>query len=580
MKATRPALDAPLIDWALYWYDHGWRVFPLKTSGKDPLFPTAHGNGDPLRGKCKGECGRIGHGFLDGLNASRETIAEWWQAHPSANIGATPPAGWVVVDIDGPLDAGVTFPDTRTHDTGKGRHLIYINNVERPVGQTSGNARLWTNVDTRVSGKGYIVLPPSIHPDTGKPYTITDTRDPIELPTAMIPAKPKRETKRRASSNDEIIKLLTMPRDSAELGDDAMAKIAGWFARYLPTKEHFSATLDAINAGLSNPLPDSSMAKKRGVWDKHHELVSTRVSEAPGWLLESPGDTYLTEIGIGDSVELVPVSNFRIVVKGVINHPTEKVWIVDVHKNDGEVIADQHVSSNVTASSAALKKWLHSMGCAFLPHTADKRGDLGSRLLMSMIAQDYPELNATDHFGWHNESKAFVVSDGEITSAGHRSFTNVYADRNLSIGCPVSYRFDADLSLVRDWFKRILALQDEAESAKIGAWLMMLMLRGQWKGLLPGILVEAFAGIGKTTFFKLFSALAGVPQEGENLTVAVARDILSGHSSGFIWLDDVKTDAKLEQLVRKTITEGKEVLKVNHGDGWQTTFRNLRGSVW
>jgi hypothetical protein len=62
----------------------GHRIFP--TNGKVPIIPSAHRRGDPLRGKCKGECGRDGHGFYD-ATSDLERISRWWSRHPNADIG-------------------------------------------------------------------------------------------------------------------------------------------------------------------------------------------------------------------------------------------------------------------------------------------------------------------------------------------------------------------------------------------------------------------------------------------------------------------------------------------------------------
>jgi hypothetical protein len=52
-----------------------WPVFP--GNSKYPAIPNAHPEGDPLRGKCKGECGRHGHGVLD-ATTDLPTVIDWW----------------------------------------------------------------------------------------------------------------------------------------------------------------------------------------------------------------------------------------------------------------------------------------------------------------------------------------------------------------------------------------------------------------------------------------------------------------------------------------------------------------------
>lgn len=135
---------------------HGWAVFPLR--GKLPLIAG-------------------GRGFKD---ATRDpaTITDWWTRWPDANIGVATGrvSGISVLDVD--TDKGGTrtltaierergvLPPGLTSITGNdGLHLIY----RYAHGLRSG-ANVWgPGLDCRSDG-GYIVVPPSRHPDTGHRY--------------------------------------------------------------------------------------------------------------------------------------------------------------------------------------------------------------------------------------------------------------------------------------------------------------------------------------------------------------------------------------------------------------------------
>ena len=109
--------------------------------------------------------------------------------YPDANIGGRIPESMFMIDID-PYHGGLDtlaeleqrhgpLPDTLTDFSGRGdggAHYFF----RRPPGRLIGT-RLGAGIDLKTS-TGYGVLPPSIHPDTGKPYTR------IERPVAAPPA--------------------------------------------------------------------------------------------------------------------------------------------------------------------------------------------------------------------------------------------------------------------------------------------------------------------------------------------------------------------------------------------------------
>jgi hypothetical protein len=111
----------------------GWPVFPLQPGGKAPAIPSAHPEGDPLRGKCTGACGRPGHGVYD-ATTDPEQIGQWWAEWPDANIGLAIGDDLVIFDVD-PRNGGdpghlvrlgldmIQAPTQRT--AGGGWHVAY-----------------------------------------------------------------------------------------------------------------------------------------------------------------------------------------------------------------------------------------------------------------------------------------------------------------------------------------------------------------------------------------------------------------------------------------------------------------------
>ncbi|EEW49124.1 bifunctional DNA primase/polymerase domain protein [Corynebacterium efficiens YS-314] len=140
----------------------GFKVGPL--NGKVPLTP---------------------NGFKD-FTTDLAQVQAWWEKWPGANIGATPPKGMVVLDIDprnGGWDTwvelgGLEVPDTLMMLTGShGLHYWFTLPYSGDVRGTAGEG-----VDVKTH-TGYVVVPPSVHPTTGMHYLIAHWCTPVVLPT-------------------------------------------------------------------------------------------------------------------------------------------------------------------------------------------------------------------------------------------------------------------------------------------------------------------------------------------------------------------------------------------------------------
>jgi hypothetical protein len=156
LKATVIDTDdigAHAIEYAI----HRWPVFPL--NGKIPAIAG-------------------GRGVLD-ATIDITIVARWWGGrYRGCNIGGRVPAPMFVLDVDprhGGLDTIAALeqrhgplPDTLTTISGRGdggNHTFW----RRPPG-TLSSTRLGPGIDIKTS-TGYVVLPPSIHSDSGQPYT-------------------------------------------------------------------------------------------------------------------------------------------------------------------------------------------------------------------------------------------------------------------------------------------------------------------------------------------------------------------------------------------------------------------------
>jgi hypothetical protein len=149
-----------------------WPVFPLRERAKEPATK---------------------HGFKD-ASLDEAQIREWWSEWPLANIGTPTGGAFWVLDMDPRHNGHLTLekltaangalPNTVQQITGGGgRHYLFKMPDQQPI--TCG--MLAQGLDFKGTG-GYIVVAPSVHPDTGRRYE-WDGADPLaKQPILPAPA--------------------------------------------------------------------------------------------------------------------------------------------------------------------------------------------------------------------------------------------------------------------------------------------------------------------------------------------------------------------------------------------------------
>lgn len=137
---------------ALSYIARGWAVFPLYPKDKKPITK---------------------NGFKN-ASTDPEQVRSWWTNTPNANIGIATGGGIVVIDIDNDPEKGKdgsaslkqweqangALPPTLSVKTGRGGRHLYYKSAESFGCRTSAIPY----VDIRGEG-GYIVAPPSVHPN-------------------------------------------------------------------------------------------------------------------------------------------------------------------------------------------------------------------------------------------------------------------------------------------------------------------------------------------------------------------------------------------------------------------------------
>ncbi|NMX04438.1 bifunctional DNA primase/polymerase [Mobiluncus mulieris] len=136
----------------------GWPVFPCQEAGRE------HPKAPHVRGGFKSATTDLG------------MIRRWWKEYPNALIGLALPKTLLVLDVDprngGSLEALQEkigrLPETLRVESGRGdggTHYYF-----RHPGIPLYGRNLPEGVDLKEGGKGYVIAPPSLHPETGMPY--------------------------------------------------------------------------------------------------------------------------------------------------------------------------------------------------------------------------------------------------------------------------------------------------------------------------------------------------------------------------------------------------------------------------
>lgn len=270
---------------ALRYARRGWAVFPLL--GKTP-YPGTNGHNE--------------------ATTDARQIRRWWKTWPDANVGIACDSqrGPIVVDVDGGngpvLVSKLHLPPTREATSQRpGRQHLYfgpsIDGTPIPRKIKLKHEGVKYNLDVLGDG-GYVVAPPSVHPETGKRYKWVNKTHVEPLPLAikqLVEDTPQKRTaaplpsmigegerntlltslagtmRRRGASEEAIFAALEVTNQtqvSPPLSDKELRIIAGSIAKKdpHPVLENFTDLGNARRFVQDHHLDVKNSGGKRGWW--------------------------------------------------------------------------------------------------------------------------------------------------------------------------------------------------------------------------------------------------------------------------------------------------------------------------
>lgn len=195
---------------ALVYAQSGIAVFPCHP--KDVLYPAGSDKAGQVMHGAKAP--RTVAGWKD-ATTDEVQIRRWWKMFPDSMIGAPVPEGMVCLDFDPKHQARLDdFPEdlpvSRAVSSGRGDGGMHVY-LRRPEGRLSQSAldayvrartgRESVGWDLRDHDKHYLIMPPSVHPDTDRPYQWINMGEPDVMPAwlhealtpPLIPERPVRD---------------------------------------------------------------------------------------------------------------------------------------------------------------------------------------------------------------------------------------------------------------------------------------------------------------------------------------------------------------------------------------------------
>lgn len=548
-------------------------------------------------------------------NARASHMVSSWFAGNKTNywIATGGISGTYVLDIDNPAadrwwrdvaKIGDLMDSTVRVKTSKGHHYYF---------HVPGNdmARGWSvhdggiDFDIRGNGQG-VVVPPSVH-ESGFQYEWVQAPDP-DLPLLGMQPCPDwmksldgvkahvaslggssdaigKPGKGSPTASDPVLRSNTASMLSALLGkppteggrNEWLTRVAGHYAKtYRNQYDLFQVHTRQANQMLKPPLDEAEFTKTiESIWTSEQSNHPERDIESTGWLL-SGGDRMLTQVKVGKgedaSLVMQEWADFDMRVQGVVYGDGDQgnlLYDCLLTRKRDQAKIPVVLPGRIIGQPAKLYAWLAGYGVSISrPDNTWPSQPIDSiRLLRYLESQDAPQARMVPALGWNDEADGFLTFDGVIREDGIHGFESIRPNPALQTTNVVQadYGFEGSEDEARAVLAEVCSFHYPEVTAIFGGWWAACLLKPQLQrrvSLFPIMAIEAASGAGKTNgMFGLMMQLNGALLGPSLLTMASARDKIAAHHNGIVWMDDMDSLGRIEELLRVTTSNESMVKK-------------------
>ena len=221
-------------DFAAEYVDYGWSILPVKPEEKRPYMTN----------------------WLSytKTKASRQTVDNWFRSLSGAGVGVVTGkiSNIIVLDVESTCPTPIEeilkrYPTRMISRSGSGGyHLFY--QYPTSVPHVSNRVRIFEGADRRADG-GFIVLPPTMHPTSGKRYEWVQKGPLGAFPMGLLDLRAQPTGQNEGWITEAL-------RGVSEGGrNDTCARLAGYFFKKGMTADIVEALLLDWNEKCNPPLP-------------------------------------------------------------------------------------------------------------------------------------------------------------------------------------------------------------------------------------------------------------------------------------------------------------------------------------